>query len=451
MIKVEIPTDNSNERSYILDVLLNEFLGLEYELVLNENIGDWRISLESGKTLIVEDHFFSRFPERKSYLCRAAIPAYVDYAKSDLAPEGNLPVIYGGSAAITRKADELICTIDIFASSFYMLTRWEEYVIQERDAHERFPANESLAFKFGFLDRPVVNEYVELLWQMLKALGFNERRKERTFGVLPTHDVDSTYYWTSWNFLFRTLAGDLLKRKSARLFMSNLWKNIRILIGVEKDPFDTFDELMRLSRLHNLKSYFFFMCGGNSRFDNAYDLRSGRTKRLIRKISGSGHEIGVHPSYNTFCDPDRFETEVRRLEKVSGRSISFGRQHVLRYDVPSTPRMWDSQSMVWDSTLGYAEHNGFRAGVCYEFSMYDFLSRKKLTLKQKPLIFMEVTDFKYRKWSLQQSVGNTLALVKRVQRYNGEFVFLWHNSNIDTDEWQERFRALYLPILASIT
>jgi peptidoglycan/xylan/chitin deacetylase (PgdA/CDA1 family) len=448
MIKIEMPSNNESERSYVLEVLFKEFLGLKYEAIKSDKFSDWRILLENGKSLIFEDHFFSTFPETRSYLTLHAIPDQVTWANTHLSPEGNVPVIYG-NPRIVEQVDTIVCGIDIFASSFFMLTRWEEYVNKTRDNHERFPASESLAFKFGFLGRPVVNEYVELLWQMLKELGFDEPRRERSFSVLPTHDVDSTYYWTSWRFILKTLAGDILKRKSLRLFWGHLYKNLRILISIEKDPFDTFNELMSLSRSHNLKSYFFFMCGGNSRFDNAYDLNSSRTARLIRKISKAGHEIGIHPSYNTFRDPDRFEAEIRRLEGVSGRSVTFGRHHVLRYDVSSTPRIWDSQSMAWDSTLGYAEHNGFRAGVCYEFSMFDFLSGSKLTLKQKPLLFMEVTDFKYRKLSLEQSVENTLALLKRVQRYHGEFVFLWHNSNIDTDEWQKRFRALYLPIIAS--
>ena len=450
MIRVEVPDDNVAERRYILDTLLSEFLGLSYSLTTVSGLYNWRIVLDNGNELRVEDHFFSHFPIALSYLRAEAIPDEVCFVELDLAPEGNIPIIYGGGKII-QETDVVVCTLDIFASAFFMLTRWEEYVLDARDSHDRFPAKASLAYRNGFLDRPVVNEYVEILWRILKNLGLEEERKERRFSIFPTHDVDSTYYWITWRFILKTLAGDLLKRKSPGLFFDHAKSLSAIIFGFARDPFDTFSDLMRLSDSHNVKSHFFFMCGGNSKFDNAYQLNSRRTKKLISRIVAARHEVGIHPSYNTYQDPKRLKGELDLLTKVSKRPVTTGRQHVLRYDIVSTPRIWDSLSMAWDSTLGYAEHNGFRAGVCYEFSMFDFLSRRKLNLKQKPLLFMEVTDFKYRKLSLEQSVQNTQKLIQRVRNYNGEFVFLWHNSNIDRDEWRERFRALYLPILASIT
>ena len=55
-----------------------------------------------------------------------------------------------------------------------MLTRYEEVVnndpLRILDAHERFPATASIAYKENFLHRPVVNEYFEILWYCIKEL-----------------------------------------------------------------------------------------------------------------------------------------------------------------------------------------------------------------------------------------------------------------------------------------
>ena len=104
--------------------------------------------------------------------------------------------------------------------------------------------------------------------------------------------------------------------------------------------------------------------------------------------------------------------------------------------------------MKWDSTLGYADSNGFRVGACYEYFMFDFINRKKLKLKQKPLIYMEVTDFKYLNLSIEESKEKTINLLNKVKKYNGEFVSLWHNSNIKREEWIKRFNTIYYEVFS---
>ena len=61
MIVIKIPNNNTNERKYILDIIINEFLGLDYELVISDlraNDSKWKIELNNGSSIIFEDHFF---------------------------------------------------------------------------------------------------------------------------------------------------------------------------------------------------------------------------------------------------------------------------------------------------------------------------------------------------------------------------------------------------------
>ena len=180
MIKINIPNNNINERKYIMDIIFGEFLGLEYEIVFSSEFlvfSDWEIELENGNKLIFEDHFFNKFPNDLEYLKLENIPNTIKHqlkTKNQYIPENDIPIIYGSNKLETsnQKPKTITCGIDIFASSFFMLTRWEEYVNKNRDNHDRFPVYESLAFKNKFLGRPIVNEYVEMLKNILLELTF---------------------------------------------------------------------------------------------------------------------------------------------------------------------------------------------------------------------------------------------------------------------------------------
>ena len=223
MIKITIPRNNINERKYILDIFFNELLGLEYELEFSSaELEIYDIELTNGNRLIFEDHFFNNFPQNMEYLKLKNIPSTINYqskTKNKYILENDIPIIYGTSNLKfqTSNFKTLTCAIDIFASSFFMLTRWEEYVNKNKDTHNRFPATESLSHKQGFLDRPIVNEYVEMLKNMLLELGLDQKPKTRNHQLYLTHDVDELYMWKNWKHVAKVALGDIVKRRDLGL------------------------------------------------------------------------------------------------------------------------------------------------------------------------------------------------------------------------------------------
>ena len=144
MIKIKIPNNNIKEREYIIDIIFGEFLGLSYQLIIDNGelkINDWIIELENGNSLIVKDYFFNKYPKDLEYLNIDNIPQKIEFAKNEFTPEDDVPVIYGSNLPITNTPitnnQSLTTNIDLFASSFFMLTRWEEYVIKSKDNHGR--------------------------------------------------------------------------------------------------------------------------------------------------------------------------------------------------------------------------------------------------------------------------------------------------------------------------
>ena len=309
----------------------------------------------------------------------------------------------------------------------------EEFVIASRDEHNRFPATESLAFKHGFLNRPIVNEYIELLWNMMKQLDPGLKRKETKFEIIPTHDVDLI----NKPSVLRTVAGDLIKRKNLKLAYKRI-KNYRL------NEYDTFNWLMSQSEKNGVKSRFYFMSGGNSQFDNNFKIEL--QKKIIKNMQDREHIIGFHPSYNAYNDLNMFMTEKERLENAASQRVIEGRQHYLRFETPKTWQIWDSAEMELDSSMSYADYEGFRCGTAMEFPVFDVLRREELNIIERPLIIMDGTLWIYRNLAIEECYSVIIKYKNICKKYKMPFTILFHNSSFSETEWSG-WKKLYSNIL----
>lgn len=445
MIKILIPPKFFPEKEYIIDVMLTNFLGLDYEIVPGKD-ENYLIKLQNGNQLLLQDAFFNSFTEDEGYLRRGNIPDKIALINSEFSSEDNIPVIFGnGSLKVSQS--QIHCGIDIFASAFFMLSRWEEHCIKERDQYGNFPTNLALLQRNKLSYRPIVNEYVELLWNMLVFLGYDGERKSMKYSVKLTHDIDNFARFDSISKYLKAISGDLILRKNPGLMLKTTFEFIKVRKGKMQDPYDTFDFFMDVSEACGLKSHFYFIPGVIPEKDVRYNINDGRVVNMIRKIIRRGHIAGVHGTYSGFNNPAQFKNELERLKNIHP-DISEGRQHYLRFLNPVTWQIWEDAGLKYDSSIGYEYDCGFRAGVCYEYPVFNILSRKKLNLIEQPLIFMEGSM--HDKYPNETDFLNKLMdLVKAVKKYNGTFVFLWHNSNIHTFEWKS-LGSKYAQIVKSI-
>jgi hypothetical protein len=435
MITIVIPDNNINERKYIVDVMFNEFLGVEYKIE-KKDIQNYEIFLENNKKLVIIDAFFSKYKKKLEYLNINNIPSKVKFTDDQFNFSKNMPIIYG-KQLVNITENEIHCYIDIFASSFFMLTRWEEYVHKGRDEHNRFPVENSLAFKNLFLDIPVVNEYICLLKNILLEIKFNGSFLKRKYEKIITHDIDHIYMWDTKKKFFLHILRDLIRKKSLKDFVNSVNYYAKVKKNIVNDPYDTFDYLMSLSEKNKIKSYFFFMGEGLSKeYDNQYKSDSVSVRNTVKNIKKRGHFIGLHPSYYAYNIPEQFKKEKIEIEKNLEVNITFGREHYLRFDIPKTWQIWEDNGMEWGSSMNYSGQDGFRCGICYPFSVFNILTQKKLFLKERPLIVMDVNQMLQKDMSPEKMKKNIEKLNNTVKKYQGEFVFLWHNSSFNTDKWR---------------
>jgi len=428
-IVIETSFSFQPEKEYCFHVLLRELLGLEYRIVFLEHEKNYRLQLPNGATIVVENHFWSPLSE-------SLMPKPETFPSPfDSSP---LTAIFGHNQFVFNDK-EIICSLDIFASTFFMLTRWEEFAVKERDQHGRFPAEKSLAFRAGFLDRPVVNEYAELLWQMFARLGWAPPKPKRGFKLTVTCDVDHPRLWWTEADRLKTLGGSIFKRgdfSEAGFWLKNHFFQ-------KQDPYDVFDSWLDLFEKNGLTGHFNFLGKRPPSSDSWYSLEHPFVKNLVEKIAGRGHIVGFHPSYEAFENQEVFQKELASLRALSPTPVVTGRQHYLRFAAPHTWQVWDDAGMDWDSTLGYPEAEGFRCGICRDFPVFNFLTRKMLNLREKPLIAMDVTLALYQKYSPETAFEKLQQLRRQVERHSGEFVLLWHNSSWNTYFWAE-WREVFL-------
>jgi hypothetical protein len=459
---VRAPGGYHPERHYVYDVVLTEWLGLEWRF---EEHGhpDVRIGLAGAgdeRVVTLPDVLFATTESRwltPSALPRTPLPRRAVGADgAGLLDAGErLPVLYGSAGPDDRPLVELDergvrLHVDVFGSAFVMLTRYEEALPGERDRYHRFPAARALAVREGFLGVPLVDAYVELLWAAMLRLWPRLRRPERHYRVVLSHDVDdpiSTFQRTR-ALLTRQLAGDLVRRRDLGL----LFRRTRALVDARRgrpvrDPHDTFDLLMDVSERHGLRSAFYFLS------NNDVDPHGGRyalvdhpwVGGLMGRVHRRGHEVGFHAGFGTFDDPQRTAEEFTHLRAVAERAGVRqerwgGRQHYLQW-APDTWRNWDEAGLAYDCTLAFSEAVGFRTGTCHEYPVFDLRARRPLTLREQPFQVMDVTLFGYLGLSPSSAREAVSEIAGTCRRFRGDLGLLWHNDEVLRTARQQRWYA----------
>ena len=208
---------------------------------------------------------------------------------------------------------------------------------------------------------------------------------------------------------------------------------------------------MTQSEKRNLKSSFYFLPSGSPEMLMQYPVSLPEMRSLLQTIDRREHKIGIHGFYGTYLNSKAFTEDVQSLQDTLevigiGQEIKGGRQHYLQWQNPETFVIWENAGMKYDSTLSFADMPGFRCGTCYEYSVYDCITRRKLKLKERPLIAMECSIIAERYMNLGLT-DDALQVFKNLKAkckyYNGNFVLLFHNTELVT-EAQKQF---YIKVL----
>jgi hypothetical protein len=367
------------------------------------------------------------------------------------------PLLYG-TPDVEWRNNVLVIHADIVASSYFLLTRYEEVVRRNtRDQHGRFPGEKSLPFRAGFIQRPIVDEYAELLrkWLMEVGVSFPENRN-RGFKVYLTHDVDVPWAWHR----FRAVAKSTLKLiHRPRQLLNPVLSFLDIRQGL--DPFDCFEWILAQDGkvrdsygVDRVASVYFFLAGGNDTRDGKNYIHDRRFGRLVKMLKHHNAVIGLHSSYSSGRQPALIEKERRQLQAATDTDIRWNRHHFLASREPEDMAFLESAGITDDFTMAYPDVAGFRLGTCRPIRWFDPVVGKASKLILHPMTIMECTleNPNYMNLDYEQAQDMCSKLLHTAFKYTGDVVLLWHNTQLSRlKEAQGSYqRKLYRFVLSEL-
>ena len=302
-------------------------------------------------------------------------------------------VTYGSDTSFPRifLVNEGSMSFDPFAASFYLVTRYEEYLPHLKDRYGRYEAHQSIAYKRSFLERPVVNIWAtqikRILLEKFPHLSFGIS----TFQYQTTIDIDNAYAYKHKGFPrgLYPYAEPIIKGQFAKVM-----ERAAVQLGWQKDPFDSYDKILGIHSQYQLIPVFFILLGNYAQYDKNHSHKNIAMRKLIRRLHAAG-KIGIHPSYATEEHPEMMDIEKKRLEDIISEKVTKSRQHFIKLQFPQTYERLLAAGVEEDYSMGYPEEVGYRAGIATPFRFYHLGKEEVTSLKIFPFVAMDVTLKKY--------------------------------------------------------
>lgn len=424
---VKIFTTSSVPRlRYIAEIILGDILGLEWEIVTDKR--------KLGKNPVI-----NYSPENITGSFK--INPYPLLFENGLTDREIMISDWNGLPMFFQTPPDSDLPFDIFSASFYLITRYEEYLEFQPDVYGRFRASSSLAFRHGFLDIPVVDlwtkEFAKALLRKFRTLVF----KRSEYKSLLTIDTDEPFFYLGKSIM-ASLGGfihDITEGKG------NVSDRYNCVAKGRRDPYDVFDYIFEIVEKSNIDSKFFIPVADHSEYEKNPSWKNEEYRKLIKLIAEK-FITGIHPSFRASADLSILRTEADRLKLILKKEILLSRFHFLRIILPGSYRNLLNIGIAEDYSMGYPEEPGFRAGLARPFFFYDIAEDKQTGLLIVPFQIMDVTLSDYKKLDPQYSKVVIKKVIDETRKAGGMFVSIWHNTSLldtpDHAEWRNLFEFM---------
>jgi hypothetical protein len=329
---------------------------------------------------------------------------------------------------------------DIFAASFYLLSRYEEYLPHKKDEYGRYPHTASLAYREKFLEIPLINVWLADFKKALKKKFPQIQFRHFSFRYIPTYDIDIAYSYLYKGGLRNT--GGLIRSILRGRFAAAI-ERISVLRRKKTDPFDVYEWLDSLHLYCRVKAIYFFLV---AKLQKGVDKNISPAKKGLKELiryHASGYAIGVHPSWQSGDKEDLLEEEIEWLAGVSNQKIIHSRQHYIRMHLPETYRRILEAGIEKDYSMGYGSINGFRASVASSFYWFDLEKNVQTGLQVFPFCFMDANSYYEQKFSPQEAMDELMHYYRCIRKLNGLMITIWHNHFLGTDRQYEGWKQVY--------
>jgi hypothetical protein len=334
---------------------------------------------------------------------------------------------------------------DIFAAAFYLLSRYEEYLPYEEDMYGRYAHTNSLAYKEGFLQLPLINLWIEKFKKIIqqKFPHFHISTFSH-FQFLPTYDIDIAYEYKHHSLLRNLFI--ICKNLGKGQFRKFL-ESISVITSLTNDTFDTYEWLDQLHEQYNLQSYYFFLLAEKRKgYDKNLYPHSAAMHYLIEQHAAK-YEVGIHPSWQSGDDGTVLKKEISLLQNITGKPVTKSRQHYIRMTLPETYRLLIENDITEDHSMGYGSINGFRASVASSFYWYDLEKEQQTSLLIRPFCYMEANSFFEQGYTATEAAEELQQYHDVVKSVGGDLITIFHNHFVTEQKKWLPWRNMYADFL----
>jgi hypothetical protein len=327
---------------------------------------------------------------------------------------GTLPVLF--------PVDQGRLPFDPFSAAFFLLSRYEEVAPIARDAHGR-PVTQTLhSARNGYLQRPIVDEWLIALAEHWRTSDPRLPALKRTYSQVATLDVDNGAMYTGREW-WRSIGGaarDLLRGRAGRVS-----DRIATLMGRREDPYAVHGAFAEMARRHGARAIVNFLVARRGRFDHAVSAAHASMRACIRSMDRQV-EVGIHPSYGSSDRLGMIAAQKSALENIIGHAVTVSRQHFLRFRSPTTFRELERLGIREEHSMGMPDNIGFRAGTCTPYPFYDLGSEEETSLMIHPFTVMDSALAYGMRLAPGAAVVAAQRMADAVRRVGGTFISVWH-------------------------
>ncbi|MBX7052291.1 MAG: polysaccharide deacetylase family protein [Flavobacteriales bacterium] len=332
---------------------------------------------------------------------------------------------------------------DVFAATFLLLSRLEEYQPNVKDEHGRFKATSSLLrdkqrYRYPWVDiwraeceKQLQGQFPELVF------------RSREFTIQATIDVDSAFAYKHKG-LIRT-AGGFVKDVVGFKFGNAVHRFLSIA-GVKSDPYKTYLAASVDALEKNISIIWFFLLSDYSKENINVPPNRSALHQLIQDLAVN-HQIGIHPGYHHGNVAEELSKEVRRLREITGAAVNKSRQHYLRMSLPETYQMLIHQGITDDYTMGFADDYGYRAATASPYPWFDLTKNVCTSLTLHPFVVMDTTLKNYLRLSPEEAMVVLKQLKEKCRELHVPFEFLWHNESLSEHHswkgWSKVWKSIF--------
>ncbi|WP_406824467.1 DUF7033 domain-containing protein [Pedobacter sp. KACC 23697] len=402
---------------YIFNFIFKEILKAEIEFTGNSQyfLQSEHLKISYGDEPLGEELFFKSTP----------------LLFSNKLEEIKLKTVSFGEYQVPFPVDRSALPFDVFAASFFMISRYEEY-LHQRNTEGVFKASKSYQHKWRVLQKPIIDEWALIIKSLIRKKHPDFKFQEKKFKHEPTiHFSLLTYFPEGFLNRAKFIFSAVFKKENNYL---NAQFDRLTGVGINNEQvLEQVEEMLALKKSNPL----YFVDFPDVPMDYI------RTDRISKTLNNQSVGL-LRPCASDKQKMTEIKEDLVKLKKIQLNLIPLTSQQLDALKFPICYLNILNSGITADYSMGYDHVMGFRAGTCTPFNWYD-LQLEKVT----PLVVNSycLTDHILQFLTREAALKEIHQYIDAVKVVNGTFYSSWSLKSLSDHPKYKKLKSLFKEML----